>query len=268
MSILIISSPSPLIVSSDIEKWKDTHKNYSVTTEFESIEKNEDSLFSDPIANLVLVEEAPAKEVRSLLDYPQDILIVCSKKPKANFKKDGIQVIDKTKISKTDFINIAESKGVGKNIASTIYSSIESIPSAISMIEQLSLIDDMKDYRKGDLYDLFPGENPPWDITNSILDGNTKEAIRSVQTHLSKYKKKSDSVSLVFQLSGYFKKIAAAVNDTGNISSQFFLKQSNRIKDVDGLINDISYYSSQAIQSSRPDVIITAMVSSLSSRFK
>lgn len=268
MTILIISSPYPLIVSSEIEQWKKNHVNYDVVTDFESIPNNDDNLFSDPVSTLVLIEEASAKEVRSLLDYQQDILIVCNKKPKANFKKDGIQVIDKTKITKSDFIKIAEGKNVGKSIASTIYSSVESLPSAISMVEQLSLIDSMKNYRKGDLYDLFPGENPPWDITNSIVDGNTREAIISVQTHLSKYKKKSDAISLIFQLSGYFKKVAAAVHDTGNISSHFFKKQSNKIKDVDGLINDISYYPSQAIQSSQPDVIITAMVSSLSSRFK
>lgn len=268
MSITIVSSKTPSLIKKEIDDWKQKHNNYEVLTEFENIDNSSQSLLFGEIPDILLiVEDAHAHEVRKLLDYPSDILIVSLNKPRANFKKDGISVIDKTKPSKKELIDFAKSRNINKNIYSVIYSQIENVPSAISMIEQMSFIDNNKNYRKGDLYDVYPSDLPPWDITEAIISGDVKNSLNSLDIHLSKFKKKSDIISLNFQVCGYFKKVIAAKNDTGNIASNFFFKKAKSIKDLNGLSFDLSYYPTRILNSQHPDIVMKSMIASMTSRF-
>lgn len=268
MSIAIISSKTPSLIKKEIDDWKLSHNNYEVLTDFENIDNTSQSMLFGEISDILLiVEDAPAHEVRKLLDYPSDLLIVSSNKPKANFKKDGILVIDKTNPSKKELIDFAKSKNIHKSIYSVIYSQVENVPSAVSMIEQMSFIDDNKNYRKGDLYDIFPSDLPPWDITESIISGDVRNSLNSLDIHLSKFKKKSDIISLNFQICGYFKKVIAAKNDTGDISSKFFFKKAKSIKDLNGLSFDLSYYPTIILNSQYPDFVMKSMIASMTSRF-
>lgn len=270
----MIVLPHPILDDGTLSSWRESHPHRESFNSIESAKSSmsEPGLFSSAPDVEISSEEFTAPAVREFISRctDRDILFIVKNKPRANFSKDGIDVHDLSSPGFDRIEQFADSVGVNRKVARKIYESNDSQVSTISMIVQMSFLEGgIHGYKPGDLYDVSPGDNPPWDITNSIVSGDVPGAYKALKVHMSKYRKKSDITSLSFQLIGYMRKVSVSGDDVANVSggSGFFLKNYRKIKDLDGLVDDLSWYSSRVIQSSTPDIVLSSMVCSMASRF-
>lgn len=265
----LIVLPHPLLDDGTYSTWQEKYPDRSVYTSLESALENfeEPGLFSSNSGIEIIDDDIKAQDLRSFLRINSfyDIMIISTKKPRANFSKDGVQVTDLSHPTNTDFKRIAHRLGVEPPVVSKILKRKYPHPqTTVSALWQASFLDDHGDFSGLDIFELSQQDLPPWDITDAIVQGRPYEAFQAVNYHCSRFRKKSDSISLMFQLLGYFSKIVYAQQGKG---SGFFIKNSKRLHDAPGLVEDLSVFPDMIIQSKNPDLSLAALCSSMARRF-
>lgn len=276
MDITLAIIPHPSLKNEEIKQWEKYHPDAKTFTSFEDVleESEGPSLFHDPLGIKIFVDEVIANDFRMFMnDCHEDTLVITPKKPRANFEKDGVKVIDMSlpKSDKEAFNLLSKIFDVDVKMVKKISMSIENELSKIDKVEQYSYIDDPQNYSYGDLYDIKSGDNPPWDITDAIISGNSSLAAKNTMLYISKSTDKRISTSLMFQILGYFRKVLSAKNDKGKIvdNRQFFQGKSKKIKDELGLAQDMSYYSNLILNDIQHDSqLLCCMVASMAERFR
>lgn len=276
MNITLAIMPHPSLKDEGIKLWEKNHPDAKTFTSFDdALEDTEGpSLFHDSLGYKIFIDDVIANDFRMFMNNcNEDTLVITPKKPRANFAKDGVDIIDMSfpKNSNKSLLILSEKFDVDTNTVKKILDSTDNELSQIDKVEQYSYIDDPKNYLYGDLYNIKSGDNPPWDITDAIISGNSSLAAKNTMLYISKSTDKRISTSLMFQLIGYFKKVISANNDKGKIvdNKQFFQKKSKRVKNELGLVQDMSYYSNIILNNTKyNDEILCCMVASMANRFK
>lgn len=267
----------PLLKPKEVTAWEDEHPHAEIFLSFkEALETPhvDVSLFYDPQGVKIVVDDVSANDFRELMrKVNDDILVVSTKAPRANFAKDGVEIIQ----SAYPKNELAAAKMLSKKlnlelpVVRKIMSSSDNTVSKVDKVWQYSFIDDHSNYSYGDLYEVRQSDNPPWDITNAIIDGNGSLAAKNVRLYVSKMHDPRAATTLSFQLLGYFRKVIASRDDKGGIvgNMKFFGKSGKRIHDLHGLTQDLSEFSQYVVKNGNHDTqILCAMVASMSNRFK
>lgn len=264
--ITIVSIDHHIFDDGTITQWKSDHPDYLIVPGWDSVPDNNEGLFTSPVPLYIIVDKVVADDIKNLEGRQEDILIESSSQPAKKKWGKGVEYINLSKPSRSEMTSTGKRCGLSSSTMKNIYTISDDPSSVGSMIRQMEILDD-RDVDM-DPIDLFPGNQPPWNITDAVLSGNSRQAVNAVESHLAVSSKKSTSVSLAFQLAGYFKKVAASKDDIAGISSPFFSKASKTLKDTDGLIHDLSYYVDAVMTSKNPDIELKCMVASMSGRFK
>ena len=276
MNITLAIMPHPSLKDEEIKLWEKNHPDAKTFTSFDdALEDTEGpSLFHDSLGSKIFIDDVVANDFRMFMNHcNEDTLVITPKKPRANFAKDGVNIIDMSlpKNSNKSLLILSKKFDVDTKTVKKILDSTDNELSQIDKVEQYSYIDDPKNYSYGDLYNIKSGDNPPWDITDAIISGNSSLAAKNTMLYISKSTDKRISTSLMFQLIGYFKKVISANNDKGKIvdNKQFFQKKSKRVKNELGLVQDMSYYSNIILNNTKyNDEMLCCMVASMANRFK
>lgn len=276
MNITLAILPHPSLKDNEIQQWENEHPDAKSFTSFaEALETSEGpSLFHESLGWKIFIDEVTANEFRMFMnDCDEDTLVITTKSPRANFAKDGVKIINNSipKNDKEAFKLLAKKFDVDINMVKKIAMSVENDISKIDKIEQYSYIDNPNNYSYGDLYDIKSGDNPPWDITDAIISGNSSLASKNAALYMSKSTDKNIATSLMFQILGYFRKVMSAKNDKGKIvdNKQFFQGKSKKIKNELGLAQDMSYYSNVILNNTQYDKqVLCCMVASMAERFR
>ena len=233
------------------------------------------SLFLDRgFGKEIRVEDIKADELRKFLSQEGDeAIIITQKKPRGNFSKDDISIIDmslpKSKKEREKFIS--QRFSLSKKQAQQLVNHVDDTFSLLSLSQQLELVD-YDDILLGELYNPQEYDMPPWDITDAIVSGDVENALRTTKAYTSKYTKNSQYTSLMFQIIGYIRKVIIVSDDTGNIiedsKRKFFFSKNKKIKDKDSLIKDIDFYSKSMLETHYPEHTFHAMIASMTSQFK
>lgn len=276
MNIILAIMPHPSLKNEEVKLWEKTYPDAKTFTSFNDALENSEgpSLFHDSLGYKIFIDDVIANDFRMFMnDCNEDTLVITPKKPRANFAKDGVKIMDMSlpKNNTQSLSMLSKKFNVDTRTVKDILDSIDNELSQIDKVEQYSYIDDPKNYSYGDLYDIKRGDNPPWDITDAIISGDSSLATKNTMLYISKSTDKRISTSLMFQLIGYFKKVISAKNDKGKIvdNKQFFQKKSKKIQDELGLAQDMSYYSNIILNTTKYDSqILCCMVASMANRFK
>lgn len=275
-NIILAILPHPSLKNEEIRIWEKSHPDAKIFTSFtEALEySGGPSLFHDPLGCKIFIEDVTANDFRMFInDCHEDVLVITPKKPRANFEKDGISIIDLSipKKSKEAIRKISQQFEVNSMIVRKIMDSTDDEMSMIDKVEQYSYIDNQKHYSYGDLYNIKKSNNPPWDITEAIISGDPSLATKNTILYINKSTDQKVSTSLMFQIIGYFKKVVSVNNDKGKIvdNKQFFRGKAKKLKDELGLTQDMTYYSNTILNSPRySGQMVCCMVASMASRFK
>jgi len=275
-NIILAILPHPSLKNEEIRIWEKSHPDAKICTSFDEALESSDgpSLFHDSLGYKIFIEDVTANDFRMFInDCHEDVLVMTPKKPRANFEKDGVSIIDLSipKKNKEAITNISQKFDVNSIIVRKIMDSTNDEMSMIDKVEQYSYIDNQKNYSYGDLYDIKKSNDPPWDITEAIISGDSSLAVKNTILYINKSTDKKVSISLMFQIIGYFKKIVSVNNDTGKIvdNKKFFRGKSKKLKDDLGLTQDMAYYSNVILNSSKyNNQIVCCMIASMASRFR
>ncbi len=264
-TITIVALPSRVLDAQGVvDDWKHNHDQATVVTSIEAFPQHEKAgLFDFPAPVHVIVEELTAKDFDQLKDSSVDVLVEVFKKPRKTSWPKHVRFVDYSKPTLKDYLEAGEKLGVEEDLIRRIVKQFKNPASVASMLIQASLVDN----RETLLLDVFPGDTPPWDITNAIVAGRVDDAVQATEEHC-KGKNSSFIIGLGFQLAGYFKKVIAAKHDVAGISSNFFARSSTSLHDPLGASKDISYYMQQLLESQQPHYVIYSMVASIAARFR
>lgn len=267
MSFLVFSGSTPLIKHHpEYTSWVNDTQDVVECHGVDDIPGKSTSLFFDPPAIILNVESIKASDLRQLLyraeETGENMCIIASQKPRGNFEKDGIEIIDvsypkpprQRSSVLQDMFDITDKQSL--RIAKTYDD-----PSVACVIaRQCEFIDSNESWSQF----FIPEEkgSPPWLITDAINSGDAATAMRETSTLLKK--KKSSPQSLAMQITGYYTK---AVTSSGS----FFSKLNRRnIKDKAGMVDDMAHYPEVIMQAGKTSAqhSLKAYVASLASRCK
>lgn len=270
--ITIIISPHPSCGKNEIEEWRSGHENIKVVDKLDDVSVEGVSLFQESQESFeVHLDSFLAQEVRDFSKFigdQCDVLILSKNSSRASFSKDKlIQVLDfslpkdKTKLKN----HIVKNTRLSKEQAGLCVDISSSSLSALLLADQLDLLDG-QDHPPGSLIDpLKNKDQPPWELIDSICSGDTGHAVMASKNLIGMG---ADATSLMFQICGYMRKVIVSQNDVGNFigdgKKSFFNRKYRAIKDINGLVNDLSFYPDKimgANKSNRNSVFVAAIIS-------
>lgn len=262
----IVFSGNPVIAQhhptyiSWLNNVQDTEYVYSI----DEIPGKSPGIFFDPPAIILIVEKISASDMRQLLyraeGTGENMCIISYAKPRGNFDKDGISIIDAeypSSVKKRSSL-LSDIFNISHKDASKIARVCDEPYQACIIARQLEFVDDMPQW--SDIFIPEDKDSPPWLITDAINSGHVSGAIAETRKLLMK--KKVTPQSLAMQITGYYTKAITSHNS-------FFVKlKSKHIVDIRGMVEDMSYYPQVILQSGKASSqhSMLAYVASLSSR--
>lgn len=265
MSFLVFSGNTPFAQSHpDYRQWERQSQEIITLYDIEDIPGKTPGLFFDAPGLLFILESIKAGQLREIFyraeETGENVCIISEKKPRGNFDKDGIKIVDVSypgsMKKRTELL--CSVSGISKNQAAKIASTYDDPYQAYIVSRQCNFVDSTPEWSQ--FFIPEDKDSPPWLITDAINTGNTQEALKQTRTLLRK--KKVTPQSLSMQLTGYYTKVSTSA--TG-----FFAKLNRmHLKDRSGMISDMAYYPSVIFQAGKLSAShsLQAYVASLSSR--
>lgn len=261
--LVLFGDYSDVVRSHEYSKWVSAQDEVVNITDFPSLYSySTHSLFQLPPSFIITVEYAKASELREAAMFSEDndvhVLIVASKKPQGKFDGSSISIMEVK--PRSGYKWLAEGFSIPLSTSRLITHRVESSQSAEVLARQASLLGrDATSRELHYLYDPFKGDTPPWDITNSIQSGDPASAVKYTRMFLQQ--KSASPQSLCMQLTGFYRKLLTEKKNW------FFVEKRKQLRDVDGMIADMSFYPQRVLSAGKDKYVMYSYVASLASRF-
>lgn len=265
MSFLVFSGSEVLVkYHPEYASWEGEAQDIVECYSLDEIPSTSTSLFFDPPAIVVNVDSIKASDLRQLLyraeEIGENMCVISNKKPRGNFEKDGIDIIDVSypKSTKQRSSVLSKMFNIENNQALKIAKAYDDPHLACVVARQCEFLDMNQKWSK--FFIPEDKDSPPWSITNAINDGDTATAIE--ETTILLRKKKTSPQAIAMQITGYYTKAVTS-------ASPFFAKLKKRnIKDAAGMVDDMSYFPEVIMRSGKNSAqySLKSYVASLSSR--
>ena len=270
MSTFLVTCPHPLCDDGTISNFRKNHSEIMSFTEPEEVVFPQQGLFDVTSAVEVLVDTIPAADIRNLASQAQhqccDLMIITRIKNRGKFTKDGITVIDCAPPERErDFVYwLSERTGVPPKVAAYCIKSSSDEIQAIVVARQAALLNGRK-IPRGSFIESRGKEAPPWDVIDSILDGDIFNALGALSIVAPDDR---SATSTAIALCSYMRKAVVASRDTSGFIQQgklrFFRDKSRLIKDKNAMIQAIDGCLSDILGRYRnPSAILRAYVISM-----
>lgn len=267
MSFLVFSGSIPFAQAHPrYTEWKNSCQDVTTCYGLEEVPDKSTGLFFDAPGVVILTDYIKAGDLRQLFyraeETGENMCVISEKKPRGNFDKDGIDIIDLSYPSapKKRAELLSSVSGITHKQAIKIAQIHDDPLKAYIVSQQANFVESMPSWSQ--FYIPEDKDNPPWLITNAINDGKTSQALKQVQ--ILARKKKTTPQSLAMQVTGYYTKVIT--EDSG-----FFAKiKKSYLGDLPGMVADMSFYPAAIMSAGKTGAQHTlyAYIASLSSRFK
>lgn len=265
MSFLVFSGSEDLVKHHpEYVSWRDEIQDIVACRSVDDVPEKSTSVFFDPPAIVLSVDSIKASDLRQLLyraeEGGEDMCIISAQKPRGNFEKDGISIIDVSypKSPKQRSSVLSSMFHIGSDQALKIAKRYDDPHVACVIARQCELLDTNQRWSK--FFIPEDKDSPPWMITDAINAGDAATAIE--ETSILLRKKKTSPQAIAMQITGYYTKAVTS-------SSPFFAKLNKKsIKDTAGMVDDMAYFPEVIMQSGKNSAqhSLKAYVASLSSR--